>query len=51
MTELVTASVEELGRMGEAAYRRVLERHSVEVETRKLAALIRDPAARSAPAL
>lgn len=41
LEELLATSVEKLERMGEAAQLRVLERHSVDTETRKLAQLFR----------
>lgn len=39
MEECLTKSPEELGKMGEAGYFRVIERHSVDTEAAKLAAL------------
>ena len=41
MEDFLKCPVQELARMGEAAYRRVLERHSIDVEAAKLAALFR----------
>ena len=41
MEDFLKCPVEELARMGEAAYRRVLERHSIDVEAGKLVTLFR----------
>lgn len=41
MAELLSCSESELARLGDAARRRALERHSIEVESAKLAALFR----------
>jgi len=45
LEDLLSRSVEELRVMGEAAHRRVLERHSVDTEAAKLAGLFRQAAA------
>ena len=50
--ECLSAPAEQLARMGEAGHARVLERHDVDREAGKLAALFarsRDPAAAAAP--
>jgi colanic acid/amylovoran biosynthesis glycosyltransferase len=42
MEDFLSRPVEELQKMGEAAYARVVERHSIDVEATKLAALFRE---------
>jgi colanic acid/amylovoran biosynthesis glycosyltransferase len=42
MEDFLSRPVEELQKMGEAAYARVIERHSIDVEATKLAALFRE---------
>ena len=44
MADCLEQPVEVLQRMGEAAYARVLERHDIDTEAGKLAALFRAPA-------
>jgi glycosyltransferase involved in cell wall biosynthesis len=46
LEDLLSRPVDELQLMGEAAHRRVLERHSVDTETAKLAGLFREATAR-----
>ena len=50
MEACLAASVDTLARMGEAAHRRALERHDIDTEAAKLAALFGQPAARPAMA-
>jgi spore maturation protein CgeB len=38
----LSSSIDEVQVMGDAAYARVLKRHSIEAEAAKLAALVRD---------
>ena len=48
MAACLATTPEMLARMGDAARRRVLERHDIDTEAAKLAALFGKPAARSA---
>ncbi len=42
MEDFLSRPIEELQKMGEAAYARVIERHSIDVEATKLATLFRE---------
>jgi hypothetical protein len=44
MEDCLSKSVEEIRRMGDAGYNRVMERHSIDIEAAKLAELFRLPA-------
>ena len=49
MQECLSTNLDELRKMGEAAHRRVLQRHSVDSETDKLAGLFREGCQQSEP--
>jgi colanic acid/amylovoran biosynthesis glycosyltransferase len=50
LESFLTCSADELRLMGEAAYERVVERHSIDVEVKKLADLFRESCSNRAPA-